>query len=231
MGPTINCEGSPQGGHPANAWRKNPHVQSYVVATDRIGMQILLDDQNVFKCYSNMWDTIYHSELGSSAAILDAGYNIDSLMVRIHAPLHPSVLARGVHSSQPLRLSLTAWTQTNRVSDQQTNLRQPQSIMCLSYRDVTKFDRCTLLQPFDCGYSTNRAVSCHVVEAHKFVSPYCQMERSSAHTHYPHYEHVHEYRSGIRVWTGVIKTTGDATMRGTLTGPTALMGDPWKQWR
>lgn len=82
VGPTINCEGSPQGGNPANVWRKNPHVQSYVVATDRTGMQILLDDQNVFKCYNNMWDTIYHSELGSSAAILDAGYNIDSLMVR-----------------------------------------------------------------------------------------------------------------------------------------------------
>lgn len=82
VGPTINCEGSPQGGNPANTWRKNPHVQSYVVATDRIGMQILLDDQNVFKCYNNMWDTIYHSELGSSAAIIEAGYNIDSLMVR-----------------------------------------------------------------------------------------------------------------------------------------------------
>lgn len=28
------------------------------------------------------WNTIYYSELGSSAAILDAGYNIACLMVR-----------------------------------------------------------------------------------------------------------------------------------------------------
>ena len=28
------------------------------------------------------WNTIYFSELGSSAAVLDAGYNIDCLLVR-----------------------------------------------------------------------------------------------------------------------------------------------------
>lgn len=82
VGPTINCEGSPLSGNPASTWRRNPHVQSYVVATDRVGMQLLLTDPGVFQCYDNMYDTIYYSELGSSAAILDAGYNIDSLMVR-----------------------------------------------------------------------------------------------------------------------------------------------------
>lgn len=87
VGPTINCEGSPLGGDVGGTWRRNPHVQSYVVATDRVGMHLLLTDPGVFQCYDSMWDTIYHSELGSSAAILDAGYNIDSLMVR-YWPCH-----------------------------------------------------------------------------------------------------------------------------------------------
>ena len=29
-----------------------------------------------------MWDTIYHSEVGASKAVLDAGYTLDSLMLR-----------------------------------------------------------------------------------------------------------------------------------------------------
>jgi hypothetical protein len=82
VGPTINCEGSPLHGDMNGVWRKNPHVQSYLVATDQVGLSILLKDEKVFQCYNNMFDTIYHSELGSSSAVLDAGYNIDSLMVR-----------------------------------------------------------------------------------------------------------------------------------------------------
>ena len=39
-------------------------------------------DGNVFTCYSNMWDTIFFSELGSSLAILKGGYNLDSFMIR-----------------------------------------------------------------------------------------------------------------------------------------------------
>ena len=40
------------------------------------------DDGHVFTCYSNMWDTIFFSELGSSLAILKGGYNLDSFMIR-----------------------------------------------------------------------------------------------------------------------------------------------------
>ena len=29
-----------------------------------------------------MWDTIYHSEVGASRAILNAGYTLDALMLR-----------------------------------------------------------------------------------------------------------------------------------------------------
>lgn len=36
VGPTISCEGSPLNGDFRGKWRHNPHVQSYVVATDQV---------------------------------------------------------------------------------------------------------------------------------------------------------------------------------------------------
>lgn len=69
--------------------RENPHVQSYAVATDAAGMALLLADGKVFKCYEKFQDTIYHSELGASAVMLSAGYNLDCLMV---CKLFPGIL-------------------------------------------------------------------------------------------------------------------------------------------
>lgn len=39
VGPTISCEGSPPGGRVTEPWRANPHVQSYVLATDKVRAQ------------------------------------------------------------------------------------------------------------------------------------------------------------------------------------------------
>lgn len=36
----------------------------------------------VFRCHDNIADAVYHAELGSSLAVLNAGYTIDSLMLR-----------------------------------------------------------------------------------------------------------------------------------------------------
>eukprot|EP00878_Enallax_costatus_P024831 GHUV01026523.1.p1 GENE.GHUV01026523.1~~GHUV01026523.1.p1 ORF type:complete len:299 (+),score=79.13 GHUV01026523.1:220-1116(+) len=82
VGSTISCEGSPLHGNHRGKWRHNPHVQSYAVATDLAGLQLLLADSKVFACHKDRWDTIFYSELGSSKAILDAGYNIACLMLR-----------------------------------------------------------------------------------------------------------------------------------------------------
>ncbi|KAG2498860.1 hypothetical protein HYH03_003052 [Edaphochlamys debaryana] len=82
VGPTISCEGSPLNGDFRGKWRSNPHVQSFVVATDQVGLQVLLDDGRVFHCHNTRWNTIYYSELGSSTAILHAGYNLDCLMTK-----------------------------------------------------------------------------------------------------------------------------------------------------
>lgn len=44
VGSTISCEGSPLHGQQKGKWRRNPHVQSYAVATDRVGFLICSTD-------------------------------------------------------------------------------------------------------------------------------------------------------------------------------------------
>ena len=39
----------------------------------------------VLRCYANMAETVTFSEIGMSVAVLEAGYNIDSLMLRYQA--------------------------------------------------------------------------------------------------------------------------------------------------
>ena len=82
VGPVINCEGSYYQGNESGILRQNPHVQSYVMAMDRKTIEILEKEGNVLQCHQNRWDAIYFGELGSSLAILRAGYNIDSLLSR-----------------------------------------------------------------------------------------------------------------------------------------------------
>lgn len=36
----------------------------------------------MFKCYETLHDTVWNSELGSSVAIFNAGYTIDSLLLK-----------------------------------------------------------------------------------------------------------------------------------------------------
>jgi hypothetical protein len=79
VGCSINCVGIggeiPPSGPPI-------HVQTYVAATDRQGLDVLLATGTVFKCWPTMRSVVEHSELGASAAIFAAGYTVDSLMFR-----------------------------------------------------------------------------------------------------------------------------------------------------
>lgn len=78
VGPTISCEGSPKDGNVDGEWRTNPHVQSYVLATDQVrhsaleallsplntllaalvGFAPMREDGCAFECYGIMKDTI-----------------------------------------------------------------------------------------------------------------------------------------------------------------------------
>ncbi|KAK9826482.1 hypothetical protein WJX81_003889 [Elliptochloris bilobata] len=81
VGPTVSCEGTPNRLNMSEI-RQNPHVQSFVIATNRAGFKTLLQDGNVLKCWSERLDAIYHAELGASAAVLRAGYNLGCLLQR-----------------------------------------------------------------------------------------------------------------------------------------------------
>ena len=48
----------------------------------QVGLQVLKDDQRVLQCHESHTDWAYHSQVGSSAAIFNASYTIDSLMLR-----------------------------------------------------------------------------------------------------------------------------------------------------
>ena len=46
------------------------------------GLKILKDEDTVLACYEDIQQTMFYSELGASRAILNARFNIDSLMLR-----------------------------------------------------------------------------------------------------------------------------------------------------
>jgi hypothetical protein len=52
------------------------------MATDYEGLQVMHNEGSVFKCYSTPTEVGYHSIMGASAAVLAAGYTLDSLMMR-----------------------------------------------------------------------------------------------------------------------------------------------------
>lgn len=50
------------------------------------------EDGMVLSCHKSIHHTMYYSELGASRAVLVAGYNIDSLMIRFGNYLGTSVV-------------------------------------------------------------------------------------------------------------------------------------------
>lgn len=58
-----------------------PHVESSLMATDREGLK-LLKDAGCFECHSTWREAKVKGEVAASAAILQAGSNLDCLMLR-----------------------------------------------------------------------------------------------------------------------------------------------------
>lgn len=75
-----------------NYWYGKPHVQSYLLCTDKIGLRIAIDNKvfsrDINEIYKNKdltkwpekWELINKHEIEFSKVLLDAGYNIRSLM-------------------------------------------------------------------------------------------------------------------------------------------------------
>lgn len=68
-GSTISCQ-------------VKPHVQSYILVTDRIGMDIWLYGNNsVFRCHQGYSEAVIHGEIEASQTLLRANYKISSLQM------------------------------------------------------------------------------------------------------------------------------------------------------
>lgn len=59
---------------PTYDWKKLLYPQE--------GLRVLQAAGSVFTCHASMLDTIWHSEIGASAALLEAGYNLDCLLAK-----------------------------------------------------------------------------------------------------------------------------------------------------
>ncbi|EWC43768.1 hypothetical protein DRE_07333 [Drechslerella stenobrocha 248] len=68
VGMSFNCQ-APRG----------PHVQSMILATDRVGIDILLNDVIAGHCYSG-WDDAVDGETNITQAIRQAGYHVTTFM-------------------------------------------------------------------------------------------------------------------------------------------------------
>jgi translation initiation factor eIF-2B subunit epsilon len=82
VGPVVSCEASPRKGVASGDWRATPHVQSWLIALDRVGLDVLKADGHALACAGDRWDAIWHGELGASAAILASGHNLACLLPR-----------------------------------------------------------------------------------------------------------------------------------------------------
>lgn len=70
VGSTINCE-------------QKPHVQSYLLVTDHIGLKILMDKNNgVLTCKTDYNDAVVNGEIGASQMVLKKNYQIASLQIK-----------------------------------------------------------------------------------------------------------------------------------------------------
>lgn len=58
------------------------HVQSYLWTMDRQTVEWFLENSTILGCHRSMTDTIHKGEIAASQMILNAGYGIDSLMVK-----------------------------------------------------------------------------------------------------------------------------------------------------
>jgi hypothetical protein len=67
VGVSISCE-------------VRPHVQSYIMVTDRVGFEILSSNTSgVFKCHGHYVEAVHNGEIAASQMLLHANYQIASL--------------------------------------------------------------------------------------------------------------------------------------------------------
>ncbi|KAI8473473.1 MAG: hypothetical protein J3K34DRAFT_518952 [Monoraphidium minutum] len=80
---TLSCQPAQQPpGNASSPWRKNPRAAPGAVVTDRDGLKLLMADGQVLGCHTTPAASAYYSDAGAVAAVLRAGFNVDSLLSR-----------------------------------------------------------------------------------------------------------------------------------------------------
>ncbi len=89
-------------------------VATLATGCPQVGLEVLRRKGTVLRCYANMAETVTFSEIGMSVAVLEAGYNIDSLMLRYQVCEPCFKSASTVSSTLPARMphALLSDTQT-----------------------------------------------------------------------------------------------------------------------
>jgi len=52
------------------------------MAMDKETIKIFREEGQILSCQENRWDAIFYGELGSSLAVLNKGFNLDSFLPR-----------------------------------------------------------------------------------------------------------------------------------------------------
>lgn len=58
----------------------------FAVGCAQIGLKLIMQRGTVLACHKEMSEMVVQSEMGMSAAILEGGFNLDSLMLRYQVP-------------------------------------------------------------------------------------------------------------------------------------------------
>lgn len=106
-GISINTLSRPWFTHPFK--RKSlPHVQSMFMCTDQVGLSILYPAVINDTMYAGKMDTIIRKEVGTSIAILDAGYNITCILPQYQLNyLDPNIVIADSHRNPDIWSSPT----------------------------------------------------------------------------------------------------------------------------
>jgi hypothetical protein len=91
VGPSINCD-------------EKPHVQSYLMVTDRVGFALLTGNQaGIFRCHANYAAAVSAGEIAASQLLLHANYQIASLQSKYQGwDFRKTENARCNHGNSPI---------------------------------------------------------------------------------------------------------------------------------
>ncbi|KIY98294.1 hypothetical protein MNEG_9668 [Monoraphidium neglectum] len=78
---TLSCQAAQRPrANGSSPWRKNPRAALGAVATDQVGLKLLLEEGRVMGCHTTAAANAYWSDSGAVAAVLKAGFTVDSLL-------------------------------------------------------------------------------------------------------------------------------------------------------